>query len=473
MRVVLMLPLLLVSTLASAQPAVLDVAPGRLAFIAAAGGRGTAPQRVTVRATGGTPSWRAVPSAPWLRVSPASGTMPGEFAVSIDAVRLSAGSHAGRVTVSAIEGAGIVPVIIDISVQIAAPSVASAAPPPVTVPPQTIMRPLAAPDAPGASTPRLELAAPSGSTRAVESTVTLDSPSPGPTEWFAKTDTHWLTVSPITGLTPTRVTVRANPSGLGDGPQTAVLRFVDDAGDPMLVVPVTLTIGESGAGGAVATPPSASAAHGAAATRAPAGAAATTEDATLRIEPLSITVDALPSVTRNLPYSQTIPIRGGTPPYIFRLVDGRLPLGLTIANGAVVGTTRFPGIYALVISVADSSVPPLVSTKPLVLRVVIAYQNTALTVTPASVSLLATAGQPLQSARVGVESGAQPLAWTADGDKPWLRLSPAGGVAPTFLQVGVDARALARGTHVGTITITMDGAPNSPLRIPVQVLVRR
>ena len=473
MRTVLVLPLLLISALASAQPAVLDVAPGRMVFITAAGGRGTAPQRVTVRATGGTPTWRAVPSAPWIRVSAPTGQTPGEFGVSIDAVRLSAGSHAGRVTVSAIDGAGVVPVIIDITVQIAAPSASSAAPPPVAAPSQTMTPPPAAPTALDPSAPRLDLAAPSGSTWPVESTITLDSPSPGPTEWFAKTDKPWLTVSPTTGLTPSRVTVRAKPAGLGDGPQTAVLRFVDDAGDAMLIVPVTLTIGDAGGGATVATSPSAAAPLGAAATRAPAGAAASTEDATPRMEPLSITVDTLPSVTRNLPYSQTIPIKGGKPPYTFRLVDGRLPLGLTIANGAVVGTTRFPGIYALVISVADSSSPPLVATKPLVLRVVIAYQNTALAVTPASVSLFATAGQPQQSTRIGVESGAQPLTWTAVGDKPWLRLSPAGGVAPTVVEVGVDANDLAPGTHVGTITITMDGAPNSPLRIPVQVWVRR
>ncbi|MDO8834544.1 MAG: putative Ig domain-containing protein [Vicinamibacterales bacterium] len=320
-----------------------------------------------------------------------------------------------------------------------------------------------------AQPPSLRLAAPAGSTTAVEATVTIDSPASGPTEWFAKADQRWLTVDPRTGMTPTKVTIRANPSGLAPGLQRAVLRFVDDAGDDMLVVPVTFAVGQVApfAAGTAATdsePVPQLAAPGAAEPVAPVPDAGTA---------LSFASDALPPVTRNLPYSQAIPVKGGKPPYNVRIVDGRLPMGIILNNGALSGVTRFPGTYPLAVTVTDSSSPPQTAARTLVLRVIIIYQGTALSVTPHSLALIASGSQPSDGARVGVTSGTQALEWVVSSDEPWMRLTPARGMAPGVFQVSIDAKSLEPDTYVGTITVTMDGAPNSPMRIPVQVTVRK
>jgi hypothetical protein len=50
---------------------------------------------------------------------------------------------------------------------------------------------------------------------------------------------------------------------------------------------------------------------------------------------------------------------------------------------------------------------------------------------------------------------------------------PANGTPAGIIQVEVSAEALAPGTYVGTVTVTMEGAPNRPARTPVQVTVQR
>jgi hypothetical protein len=323
----------------------------------------------------------------------------------------------------------------------------------------------------GAQAPTLRLSAPVGSTEVIESTVTIDSPPSGATEWFARSDQRWLTVEPRTGVTPTRVTVRVSPAELPEGVRRATLRFVDDAGENMLIVPVTVTIGgaEPATIPAPAPVPPTTKAGGAA--QAPPKAAPT--QSAPAASTLTIPIDGLPPATRNLPYSQAIPIKGGKPPYIVQIVDGRLPLGLTLNNGAIAGITRFTGTYTVAVAVSDASSPPLTARKALMLQVIVSYQGTALSVTAPSLTLTAPAGRLTPSARIGVASGTQPLVWGVASDQGWLRVSPPRGMAPGQFQVDVDATGLDPGTYVGTLTVTMDGAPNSPMRIPVQVTVRR
>jgi hypothetical protein len=330
-----------------------------------------------------------------------------------------------------------------------------------------------------AQAPSLNLSVPAGSSKILERTVTLDSPASGATEWFAKADQRWVTVDPRTGVTPTRVSISINPEGLPAGLHKAVLKFVDDAGEDMLVVPVALAVGApAGPAQAAAPAPAPAASNSAAGTKAAAttpatksGASSPSPAAPARA-PLTIAQNDLPPATRNLPYSQAVLVTGGKPPYLIRIIDGRLPMGIVLVNGALTGATKFQGTYPLAFAVTDSSVPPQTVTKTLVLPVLVIYQGTALSVSMPTIGVSVTAGQQLQGVRVAVGSGAQPLPWAITTDQPWMLASPSRGMAPGGFQLNVDARDLAPGTYVGTVTVTMDGAPNSPMRIPVQVTVR-
>ena len=85
----------------AAQPAVLAVAPSSLAFSATAGAANPAAKTLSVTNTGGgSLSFTASDDAPWLSVSPASGTAPRDLSVSVDTAGLAPGNHSATVTVT-------------------------------------------------------------------------------------------------------------------------------------------------------------------------------------------------------------------------------------------------------------------------------------------------------------------------------------------------------------------------------------
>jgi hypothetical protein len=329
--------------------------------------------------------------------------------------------------------------------------------------------------APAVEIPRLELTAPEGAADPIESRVTLDSPAWGPAEWFARSDRPWLTVQPATGVTPTRVVVRVDPRGLPAGTHTAMLRFVDDAREPMLIVPVTLTIVTALAEPARAAQPAAGTAKPspapAAPAAAPAGQAARPPEAASA--PLAIALDALPPAVRNLPYAQVVLVNGGLPPYRYAISGGPMPMGLVFRDGAITGITRFPGTYAITVGVQDSSTPPQTTQKVLILPVVIASETTALSLTRQNIMLAVRAGQKATDpGLLGVMSRGPQLAWSASADARWLVVAPTHGLSPAQIQVSADASSLSPGTYTAVLTVTMEGTPNSPMRILVLVSVR-
>jgi hypothetical protein len=83
------------------QPTI-GVSPARLSFTATAGGSNPANQTINITNTGGgTLNFTASDDAPWLTVSPASGTAPSTLTASVDITGLAAGTFNGTITISA------------------------------------------------------------------------------------------------------------------------------------------------------------------------------------------------------------------------------------------------------------------------------------------------------------------------------------------------------------------------------------
>jgi len=451
MRSALLAFLLLLPRPADAQIPVLSVSTNKLSFLTSGTSQLPPSQQVRIRNAGsGTLGWRATASVPWIQVSPSEGTAPSAVMVSIDTSRLTTGDYSGRVVIEAVGDADDSPATIEVTLRLVsasrAPADQPAQPPPVNQPP-----PAAAPAAPRVDQPaqaadaesgQVKLQSPIGSRTPVSTVVELSAPpGRGAVAWTARTDSRWITVEPSRGTTPASVSVKASPGDLQPGEQRGTVQFVDLSGMPLLTVPVVLSIGEN--------QPDRQGGTG-----------------------LTVSPTMMPPATRNMPYTQAIPIKGGRPPYSIRVLQGRLPPGLVLSNGAITGISGAAGSYQFTLGVADSSMPPQTAAPQMWIRVITIYQNTALMVLPPTAAIAVSGNVRPEPTRLAVQSGGQALDWHASTDANWLRLVPSEGISPGFIQLEV-APGLPPGSYYATVTVMMEGVPNSPARIPVQVTVRR
>jgi hypothetical protein len=292
----------------------------------------------------------------------------------------------------------------------------------------------------------------------------------GTLHWTARPAVPWLRVSPAAGSGPAVLTVDVDRARLAPGRHEGRITVeAPDADDAPVSISVTVEIVANPA----PSPSIPSAAPAAPAAPAAKEAGPPPDSGAPSPGPLRIGRQVLPPATRNLPYAQAIPVTGGTPPYLIRIVEGRLPAGLVLAHGSISGTARVQGYYTFAVAVTDASTPPVTIAQPLGLRVIILQPDTALVLSPLAIDLRLQGRKRDGRAALFVGSGRQRLEWTASADVPWIRLAPAAGVSPSTLEVVAVAAQLAPGTHLGTVTVTMEGAPNSPASIPVQVTVPR
>jgi hypothetical protein len=112
-------------TVNPATPA-LSVSPSSLSFSATVGGSNPANQTLSVTNTGGgTLSFTDTDNAPWLTVSPASGTAPATLTASVSIAGLTAGTYNGSITVTASGASGspaTIPVTLVVSPNTPPPS---------------------------------------------------------------------------------------------------------------------------------------------------------------------------------------------------------------------------------------------------------------------------------------------------------------------------------------------------------------
>jgi subtilisin family serine protease len=72
--------------------------------------------------------------------------------------------------------------------------------------------------------------------------------------------------------------------------------------------------------------------------------------------PVTIVTDTLPDGSRDVPYSQTIQVSGGFPPYTWSVTSGSLPTGLTLdgLSGVISGTPLSGGTFDFTLQARDS-----------------------------------------------------------------------------------------------------------------------
>jgi hypothetical protein len=156
---------------------------------------------------------------------------------------------------------------------------------------------------------------------------------------------------------------------------------------------------------------------------------------------LNITTSTLPDGQVGAPYSQTLAAVFGTQPYLWNIGTGSLPPGLSIAaNGTISGTPTAPGGYSFVVTLSDSSLPPLNATQNLSITI-----DAGLTITTNSLP----AGTPgtAYSATLQATGGTPPYTW-----------SLATGTLPPGLVLDSDGTIVGTPTANGTYSVTIQAA---------------
>jgi hypothetical protein len=91
---------------------------------------------------------------------------------------------------------------------------------------------------------------------------------------------------------------------------------------------------------------------------------------------LYISTSYLPGGTKGAPYDTSLAAANGTEPYVWSLIAGRLPAGLTLADGGQIsGTPDEGGDFTFTVRVTDSSSPPQFATRDFGLNISPAHQG--------------------------------------------------------------------------------------------------
>ncbi len=298
-------------------------------------------------------------------------------------------------------------------------------------------------------------AQPGGTPMAQTLTVTATS-----TLTFAATATTttggaWLTVSPGAGQTPTTIFVLASPGSLGAGTYTGLITVTAlGAANSPLVVPVTMTIGLVSTQLSV-NPASLSFSYtaGGALPAAQNLLVSSTTGA-----PVTFTASASTSTGGN--WLAVNPAGGIAPANISAAAD---PTGLAPAvySGTITLTpTSGGGSLQVAVTLTVGGTPQLAASPG---SLTFRYQIGA-TAPPQQIVSLSSGGIPVNfAALLGTSSGGS-----------WLVVTPTSGATPSDLTVGVSPAVLVTlpaGSYSGSITVFAPQASNSPLLVPITLLV--
>jgi uncharacterized protein (TIGR03437 family) len=373
-------------------------------------------------------------SASWLTVTPAFGTLgifPTTLALGVNPSGLSAGTYAGYVTIAGPQLGSIV-----VQVQL---TVTPAPAPTLIVTPASVSFNF---DLASTGPPPTQTLTLSSNGAALPFTVTSVTLAGG----------NWLTASPASGITPSQLSISANPSSLLPGSYTGSVT-VASPGAPAVIVPVTLLVSGT-------LPPQLS-----------VNTAALNLNGTAHGAPVSANVQ-VSNAGSSVNFTATT--SGGSwltisPPS--GSVAQSAPAVLTVNADP---TTLAPGIYQGTVTISGAG-----STASIPITFTVSAGNPSILLAQAGINFTAVsmAGSPLPQAVNILNIGTGSLNWTATAStlesSPWLTLSSNSGIIQRpYLDIStvnaiIDPTVLATlqpGNHYGQIQIAdANGlAANSP-----------
>jgi uncharacterized protein (TIGR03437 family) len=411
------------------------VDPIRLSFQYQTGGAVPAPQKLLATSNGAPlsvlPSVDTVGTGDWLQISPAFVNTGGSFDVSVNPVDLAPGVYTGVITLDS-AGATNTPITVAVGLTVSAS--------PFLV--------VSGTSGSGSLAFAHQVGSPAPAPQALVATT-----SGGPLNFTVTTTTsagEWLRASSAGGATPGSVAVSIDPTDLEPGTHTGFVNFIaPGAANSPLRVPVTLTV---------------------------------TAGAYLRPAPVAVKFDY--QVGAALPAAQTISVNGGGSVINYSVAVTTKSGGAWLAAGPLSGNTDSNltlavnpanlalGLYEGTITITSPGAGNSPVTIPVTLNVTL---NPVLQTSPAVVSFaVQTGGSAPPTQTIAVSSSGEPINFTASASTAtggnWLFAgTPAGRNGPITL--GVTPAGLAAGTYLGTVTITAPEAGNSPVTIPVTLVV--
>jgi hypothetical protein len=422
-------PLRIPVVLTLTAPPTIALEPLTLSFQAQQGGPNPAPDTVVLTNAGqGVLDFAAAPLQPWLAVTPAAGNAPAFLQVSADVTGLSPGPYTGHIVITSTAAANS-PETVTVSLNV------GSAPPFLSVQPTTAAFTATEGDLVGSP---------------LSTSVVINNTGSGTLAWsITGKDSAWVVLSKLSGGGPDTLLVSVSPAGRLTGTYQEVFQIVDPAAQGS---PVNFTVNLEVLPG----PP------------------------TIAVAPSSFHFTAV--LAGSNPASQSLSITN---------VGGSLPLDWTAAHGPsswlslsnssgtapsaidlsidIAGLAL--GTYQETVTVTSAEATNSPQQVPVTLEIIPPPPQIA--VAPDSFTFTATLGDPNPPAQALAitNSGGGTLDWTLVTEGSWLSTSTASGTAPANVDVSVNLSGLPPGTHPGALLISGAGAANSPVRVPVVLVL--
>ncbi len=403
----------------------LTFTPGSLTFSAPLAGSSPAAQSLYISSSSSITFTAAIVTSVgsgWLSVSPASSSAPAYVTVTVNSVGLPSGIYTATIYFQTIYGTGTVPVTLNVggtgsSTLVAYPT-------------------------------SLSFTAPLGVTPASQS-MTVSSATTSAASFLATSTVSWLSLSPAGGVTPTVISVTANPAGLAAGNYTGSITLTPMDGTAGQSVQVQFVVGSGQAGGLTISPSSLS-------FTGSAGGAS----------PAAQTLTLTSNLGYAIQYTATASTNSGGSWLFVSPVSGYAPQAVTVSVNTI-GLAA--GTYSGQIMIAAAGY----AAQTVQVTLTLTGQYT-ISVSPSTLAVTAQTSDTTSVTRTvrvtSTSSTGVGFSVSASGGA-WLSASPASGTTPADVTVTINPTAQAAGTYNGTVTITAASATNSPQTVSVTLTV--